>query len=424
MAVGASGQGPGRVFITGVGAVTPVGNDAPSTWQALLAGRGGIGWVTQFESEHFPNPIAGEVKDFQPEAVLPAKELRHMDRYVQLASVSALEALNDAGIDYAGGLGPRAGVVFSAGSGGYHVLEEQWAVLEERGPRRVSPFFLTHILPDAASGQIAILSGAMGPNMAVVAACATGTSSIGEAWEIVRRGDADIMIAGGAEAPITRILYAAFTALRAIASVKGEDPASACCPFDARRDGFVIAEGAGCVILESEAHAKARGATPYAEVVGYGSSNDAFDMVASEESGRGPVIAIETAMRKAAAAGLAPEQIGYINAHGTGTPMNDRVETIAFKRVFGDHASTLAVSSIKGATGHMMGAAGAAEAVVSALALRDQALPPTLHYRVPDPDCDLDYVPNQARQVSGLEAVLSTSVGLGGHNSALILRRV
>jgi 3-oxoacyl-[acyl-carrier-protein] synthase II len=412
-----------RVFITGVGAVSPVGNTAPLTWNALLEGRSGIGWVTQFDAHLFENAIAGEVKDFQPETVLPAKELRYMDRYVQFASVSAFEALADAGIETDGGLGPRAGVVFSAGSGGYHVLEEQWGILETRGPRRVSPFFLTHILPDAASGQIAILTGAMGPNMAVVAACATGTSSVGEAWEVIRRGDADLMIAGGAEAPVVEVLYSSFNALRAIATVKGEDPSAACCPFDARRDGFVVAEGAGCVILESEEHARARGAEVYAEVIGYGSSNDAFDMVASEESGRGPVLAVETALRKAAALGLEPRQIGYVNAHGTGTPMNDRVETVAIKRVFGDHARALAVSSIKGSTGHMMGAAGAIEAVVSALALKHQALPPTLHYQVPDPDCDLDYVPNHARQVTGLQAVLSTSVGLGGHNSALVLRR-
>ena len=411
-----------KVFISGVGAVSPVGNDAPTTWKALLEGRRGIGWVTQFDAGVFENAIAGEVKDFQPETVLPAKELRHMDRYVQFASVAALEALADAGIEIGGGLGPRAGVVFSAGAGGYHVLTEQWGVLENRGPRRVSPFFLTHVLPDAASGQIAILTGAMGPNMAVIAACATGTNSIGEAWEIVRRGDADVMIAGGAEAPITKILYSAFNSLRAIATVDGEDPSTASRPFDKRRDGFVIAEGAGCVILESEEHLRARGGEPYAEMVGYGSSNDAFDMVASEESGRGPVLAIETALRKAATAGLEPAQIGYVNAHGTGTPMNDRVETIAFKRVFGDHAYKLAVSSIKGSTGHMMGAAGAIEAVVSTLALRHQTLPPTINYQVPDPDCDLDYVPNEAREVSNLEAVLSTSVGLGGHNSALILK--
>lgn len=415
---------PPRVFVTGAGAVTPLGNDLPSTWRALLEGRSGIGWVTQFQSPHFPNAIAGEVKDFQPEGVLPAKDLRYMDRYVQFASVSALEALADAGIDYAGGLGPRAGIVFSAGSGGYHVLEEQWGILEERGPRRVSPFFLTHILPDAASGQIAILTGATGPNMAVVAACATGTSSIGEAWEIIRRGDADLMIAGGAEAPLIEVLYSSFNALRAIATVKAEDPSTACPPFDLRRDGFVIAEGAGCLVLETEERMRARGATPYAEVIGYGSSNDAFDMVASEESGRGPVLAIEAALRKAAASpGFEPSHIGYVNAHGTGTPMNDRVETAALKRVFGDHAYRFAVSSIKGATGHMMGAAGAVEAVVSALALKDGVLPPTLNYQVPDPDCDLDYVPNEARQAPNLEAVLSTSVGLGGHNSALIFRK-
>jgi 3-oxoacyl-[acyl-carrier-protein] synthase II len=408
-----------RVFITGVGAVTPVGNDAPSTWRNLLAGDSGIGRVTQFDASQFPDAIAGEVKDFRPEELLPAKELRYMDRYVQFASVAALEALQDARVDIGEGLGDRAGVVFSAGSGGYHILEQQWAILKERGPRRVSPFFLTHILPDAASGQIAILTGARGPNMAVVAACATGTSSVGEAWEVIRRGDADLMIAGGAEAPIVEVLYASFNALRAIASIDG-DPSKACKPFDRRRDGFVIAEGAGALILEAEERVVARGATPYAEVIGYGSSNDAFDMVASEESGRGPVLAMETALRKAQ---IERAAIGYVNAHGTGTPMNDRVETVAIKHVFGEHAYSLAVSSIKAQTGHMMGAAGAVEAIVSALALRDQVLPPTMHYEVPDPDCDLDYVPNEARKVSGLEAVLSTSVGLGGHNSALLLRR-
>ncbi len=409
-----------RVVITGVGAVSPVGNDAHSTWQALLAGRSGIGPVTSFDASAFDRSIAGEVKDFRPEETLPAKDLRHMDRYNQFACVAALEALADAGIEIGGGLGPSTGVVFSAGAGGYHVLEEQWRILNERGPRRVSPFFLTNILPDAASGQIAILTGATGPNMAVVAACATGTSSIGEASEIVRRGDADVMIAGGAEAPVLPVLYAAFNALRAIAT-PDPDPSTTCKPFDRRRDGFIVAEGAGAVILESYEHAQARGATPYAEIAGYGSSNDAFDMVASEEMGRGPVLSMQMALRKAA---IDPATVGYVNAHGTGTPMNDRVETQALKQVFGDHAYRLAVSSTKSMTGHMMGAAGALEAVVCALALRDQVLPPTMHYEEPDPDCDLDYVPNQARHVSGLRTVLSPSIGLGGHNSALLLTTV
>ncbi len=410
-----------RVVISGIGAITPVGNDAQSTWQALLAGRSGIGHVTRFDTSRFESAIAGEVKDFQPENVLPAKTLRHMDRYAAMACVAALEALGDASIEVnEAGLGPSAGVVFSAGSGGYNLLDEQWHLFEERGPRRVSPFFLTNILPDSASGHIAILTGAMGPNMAVVSACATGTSSIGEATEIIRRGDADLMIAGGAEAPLTPILYAAFSALRAIAS-SGDDPATASKPFDRRRDGFVIAEGAGALILENLEHAKARGVTPYAEIVGYGASNDAFDMAASEESGRGPILAIEMALRKA---GIDPNQIGYVNAHGTGTPMNDRIETNALKKTFGDHAYRLAVSSTKSMTGHMMGAAGAVEAAISVLALRHNLLPPTMHYEEPDPDCDLDYVPNQAREVSKLDAVLSPSIGLGGHNSALIFQRL
>lgn len=408
-----------RVVVTGVGAVTPVGNDAPSSWQAVLSGRSGIGPITRFDASQFDSSIAGEVKDFRPERLLPAKDLRHMDRYVQFAAVAALEAVGDAGIEIGGGLGAQAGVVFGAGAGGYHVLEDQYRVLNHKGPRRVSPFFLANVLPDAASGYIAILTGALGPNMAVISACATGASAIGEASEVIRRGDAEVMIAGGAEAPLTPLLFAAFNSLHALAS-NGEDPAGACKPFDRRRDGFVVSEGAGAVVVESWEHAQARRARVYAELVGYGSSNDAFDMVASEESGRGPVIAMEMALRKAA---IEPSRIGYVNAHGTATPMNDRVETQALKRIFAKHAHRLAVSSTKSMTGHMMGAAGAVEAIFSILALHHQTLPPTMHYEERDPDCDLDYVPNQARPVHDLEAVLSTSIGLGGHNAALIFRR-
>lgn len=413
-------MGERRVVVTGVGAVTPLGNDAPSTWRALLAGCSGIGPVTRFDTSRFPGAIAGEVKGFRPEAVLPVKELRHMDRYAQFAVVAALEAARDAGLELAGGLGPRAGVVFGAGSGGYHILEEQHALALSKGPRRLSPFFLTNILPDAASGYIAILTGAMGPNMAVVSACATGAAAIGEAGEIIRRGDADLMVAGGAEAPLTPLLYAGFAALRALATA-GDDPSAACKPFDRRRDGFVVAEGAGAVVLESYERAQARGAQPYAELVGYGCSNDAFDMVASEETGRGPVLAAEMALRKAK---LNPSSIGYVNAHGTGTEMNDRVETLALKQVFAEHAYRLAVSSTKSMTGHLMGAAGAVEAIFTVMALRDQVLPPTMHYQEPDPACDLDYVPNAARPVSGLQAAMSVSIGLGGHNAALVFQRV
>ena len=409
-----------RVVVSGLGAVTPVGNDAPSTWRALLEGRSGIDYVCQFDAAPFGGAIAGEVKGFAPKGLLPAKELRHLDRNVQLGAVAALEALADAGLEAALPLGPSCGVVFGAASAGFVLYEEQAARLRELGPRRVSPFFLTNMLPDAASGYIAIRAGAMGPNLAVLAACATGAAAVGEAAEIIRRGDADLMIAGACEAPLTPSIYAGFSALRAIAS-PGDDPARACKPFDRRRDGFVVAEGAGALVLESLEHARDRGATPYAELAGYGSSNDAFDMTAPEETGRAPVLAIEMALRKAT---IDPAAIGYVNAHGTATPLNDRIETLALKRVFGEHAYRFGVSSIKSMTGHMMGAAGAVEALASVLALRDQVLPPTMHYDEPDPDCDLDYVPNRARPVSGLDAVLSTSIGLGGHNAALIFRRL
>jgi beta-ketoacyl-acyl-carrier-protein synthase II len=408
-----------RVVVTGIGAVSPLGGDVSTTWQALLAGRSGIGPITLFDTSAYDYAIAGEVRDFVADPAIPVKDLRHVDRYSQFAINAALEAVRDSGLEYESGLGERAGVVFGSGAGGYTLLEEQTRVLKDKGPRRVSPFFLTNILPDAASGYLAILTGSMGPNFAVVSACATGAGSIGEAGEIIRRGDADIMIAGGSEAPIVPSLYSGFNALRAIAS-PGEDASTACKPFDLRRDGFVVGEGAGALVLESWEHAQARGARVYAELTGYGSSNDAFDMVASDDQGRGAVLAMEMALRKSK---LEPDSVGYVNAHGTGTPMNDRVETMALKRVFAKHAYSLAVSSTKSMTGHMMGAAGAAEAIFSILALHEQVLPPTMHYEEPDPDCDLDYVPNAARPVSNLQAVLSTSIGLGGHNAALIFSR-
>lgn len=409
-----------RVVVTGLGAVTPVGNDVASTWEALLNGRSGIGRVTRFDPSPFDVDVAAEVKDFEPDPAIPAKEVRRMDLSAQFGLNAVLEALRDAGLEQEAPLGPRVGVVYGAASGGYTLLEEQRALFLEKGPRRVSPFFLTNLIPDAVSGHIAIFTGAMGPNMAVVAACATGAAAIGEAYEIIRRGDADAMIAGGCEAPFVPVIYSSFYALRALAVGEPGNPASASRPFDRRRDGFVVGEGAGAVVLESLERALARGARIHAEIIGYGSSNDAFDMVASEESGRGPVMAMETALRKG---GIGREEVGYINAHGTGTPLNDRVETAAIKRVFGEHAYRLAVSSTKSMMGHLMGAAGAVEAVVSVLALEHQVLPPTTNYGEPDPDCDLDYVPNEARRVSDLKAALSNSIGLGGHNASLLFRR-
>jgi beta-ketoacyl-acyl-carrier-protein synthase II len=396
-----------------------VGNDAPASWRALLDGRSGIGPLTRFDASQFPFPIAGELKGFDPDTALPAKLKRIMDISTQYACVAALEALSDAGISLDRPLGETAGVIYGSGVGGYNLLEEQSRVISEKGARRASPHMLANILPDAASGYLALLTGATGPNMAVVSACATGAGAIGEGYETVRRGDADIVIAGGTEAPLTPVLYSAFSALRAIATYD-EDPTTACKPFDARRDGFVVAEGAATLVLEDEEHARRRGARVYAELCGYGSANDAYDMQASEENGRGAVLAISMALRKAE---IDPNSVGYVNAHGTGTQMNDRVETLALKRIFAKHAYRLAVSSTKSMTGHMMGAAGAFEAFASVMALYEQVLPPTINYRDQDPDCDLDYVPNQARRVSGLEAVLSTSIGLGGHNAALLFKR-
>jgi beta-ketoacyl-acyl-carrier-protein synthase II len=414
---GTDANGRRRVVVTGLGAITPVGNDAPTTWESLIAGRSGIGRLTLLDGSRFDADVGAEVKGFEPRGVSP-KEARRMDRYALFGVAAALEALADAGFPEGVALGDSAGVVFGCGSGGFMLIEEQSRLLREGGPRRVSPFLLTNMLPDAVSGNIAILTGATGPNMAVVAACATGAAAIGEAAEVIRRGDAEVMIAGGAEAPFSEIVYSAFAAMRAIGI--SEPVEESCRPFDRRRNGFVVAEGAGAVVLESLEHALARGARIHAELAGYGSSNDAFDMVASEDSGRGPVLAMQMALRKAA---VPPGAVGYINAHGTGTPLNDRVETAAIKRVFGEHARSLAVSSTKSMTGHMMGAAGAVEALVTVLALERQLLPPTMHYAVPDPDCDLDYVPNAARPVSGLEYALSTSIGLGGHNAALLFRR-
>jgi beta-ketoacyl-acyl-carrier-protein synthase II len=405
------------VVVTGLGAVTPLGNDVASTWENLLRGRSGIAPITLFDASPFEVQIAGEVKDFRPEEWIAPKEVRRMDRSAQMGVAAALQAVRDSCLSIEKTGSDRVGVIFGSGAGGYGLLLEQQKILEEKGHRRVSPFLISHILPDAASGHIAIELGATGPNMGVISACATGAGATGEAWETIRRGDADAMIAGGCEAPLVPVLWAGFHALRALADDK-EDPARACKPFDRRREGFVVGEGAAALVLESLEQAQARGARIYAEVVGYGSSNDAFDMVASHESGRGPILCMEMALRKS---GLPREEVDYVNAHGTGTPLNDRVETLAVKQVFGEHAYRLAVSSTKSMTGHLMGAAGALEALISVLAVRDQVLPPTINYQERDPDCDLDYVPNEARRAR-VRVAMSNSVGLGGHNATVMFK--
>jgi 3-oxoacyl-[acyl-carrier-protein] synthase II len=404
-----------RVVVTGVGAVTPVGLDAPSTWAAMLEGQSGVGRITLFDASEYPVQIAGEVKGFDATGRVEPKELRRMDRYVQFGVIAAQEAFADAGLT-TNGLLNDIGVVFGSAAGGLGVLLEQQRVLQERGLRRVSPTFLQNMLTDSASGHIAIALGLRGPNMAVVSACATGSGAVGEAFETIRRGDADAVVAGGSEAPLVPVVYAGFCAMRALA--QHEDPTRASRPFDLERNGFVISEGAGALLLEELEHARQRGARIYAEVIGYGSSNDAFDMAAPAE-GEGAQLTMTRALRKAE---IEPERVDYINAHGTGTPLNDKFETDAIRRVFGTHAGRLAVSSTKSMTGHMMGASGAVEAVVCALTIRDQVIAPTINLRTPDPECDLDYVPGQARRAE-VRVALSNSFGLGGHNASVILSR-
>ena len=407
-----------RVVVTGLGAVCPVGNDVATAWAALTSGRSGIARLTKFDTEPFEVKIGGEVRDFHPEEVIPKKELRRMAVPSRYAVVAALEAAADAALVVDESNADEVGVIFGSAGGGYHLILEQESVLRERGPRRVTPFLISHMLPDAASGHIAITLGARGPNLCPTSACSTGTAAVGEAMETIRRGDARIVISGGSDEPILPVLLAGFQALRGLAN--HEDPAKACKPFDANRNGFVIGEGAAALVLESLASARERGVRCYAEVIGYGSSNDAHDMEAPHPSARGPALAMSMALRKT---GLPLEEVDYINPHGTGTPMNDKVETAAIKAVFGEHAYNLAVSSTKSMVGHLMGGSGALEALATVKTISEGVIPPTINYETPDPECDLDYVPNVARQAE-VGVALSNSIGLGGHNASVIFRRI
>jgi 3-oxoacyl-[acyl-carrier-protein] synthase II len=407
-----------RVAVTGLGALSPVGNDVEETWANLLAGKSGISEITLFDTTDFAVKIGGEVKGFVAEDWIDPKEARHMDRSVQFAVVAAGQALKDAQIDMENEDPDRVGIIFGSAAGGVGTLVAQQTVLMERGPRRVSPHFLPNFLVDSASGQVAISIGAKGPNMAVVSACATGAHAVGEAMETIKRGDADVMLAGGTDAVLVPVVVAGFINMRAL----GDDvtPQQASKPFDARRNGFILSEGAATLVLEEYDRAKSRGAHIYAEVVGYGSTNDAFHMAAQLETGDGAARTMQRALNKA---GITADQVSYINAHGTSTPINDRVETMAIKKVFGEAAYKVAISSTKSITGHMMGASGALEAMVCALTIRDSRIPPTINYEVPDPDCDLDYTPNHARDLR-VEYALSNSIGLGGHNACIILKKV
>jgi beta-ketoacyl-acyl-carrier-protein synthase II len=407
-----------RVVITGLGAVTPVGNDVASSWRALLEGRSGDGPLTCFDASAYPIRIAGQVKDFVLDPAVDAREARRMPLYVRYALNSVLEAVRSARLDMSSEDPEQVGVIYGTGAGGLDLIFENYDILRERGHRRVAPTLIANMIPDSASGHIAIQLGARGPNMAIAAACSTGGHNIGEGYETVRRGDADVVIAGASEAPILPLLVASFTTMRGLAS-DNEHPERACKPFDARRDGFILSEGAAAMVLESLDHALARGAPIVAEIIGYGNSADARDMIAADETGAGAARAMKMALRKA---GIGPETVDYINAHGTGTPLNDSAETQAIKTIFGAHAYRLAVSSTKSMLGHMMGAAGAVEALICALAIHDGRIPPTINLEQPDPACDLDYVPNTMR-AARIDVALSNSIGLGGHNSAVILRK-
>jgi 3-oxoacyl-[acyl-carrier-protein] synthase II len=406
-----------RVAITGIGAVTPLGNDAPSTWAAALAGKSGIDEIRAFDATGFPVGIAGEVKDFDPSGLAAAKDMKRIDRNVLFALSAAREALADAGSN---GFRPdRVGVVLGSAIGGFTELMKQADILRERGPDRVSPSFIPNVLVDSASGQLAIELGLRGPNYAVVSACATGSHTIGEGAELIRHGHADSILAGGTEACIHPLILAGFNSMRGLASANG-DPTKASRPFDATREGFVMAEGAGVVVLEELEAAHARGAHIYAEVLGYGASNDAYHMAAPDPDSVGVVEMMRQALERS---GVEPQQMDYINAHGTSTPLGDLAETKAIKEVFGEHAYELAVSSTKSMMGHTFGAAGAVEAIMCALAIRDQKVPPTINYANPDPACDLDYVPNEAREAE-VRVTLSNAMGLGGHNGCVILGRL
>jgi 3-oxoacyl-[acyl-carrier-protein] synthase II len=412
---------PRRVVVTGLGAVTPVGNSVPEAWANLLAGCSGIDTLSLFDTSAYGVKIGGEIKNFKPEDHIASKELRHMDRSAKFGMVAAKEAVADSGLNIVDDCPERVGVIMGTAAGGVDRIISQHLVLLERGPDRVSPMFLPHFLPDSTSGLVAIALGAEGPNMAVASACATGSHAVGEAFKTVLRDDADVMVAGGTEASILPVIFAGFINMKALSS-RNDEPRKASRPFDAERDGFVIAEGAAVLVLEDLEHARRRGARIYCEVVGYGSGNDAFHMVQPKDQGAGAAKVMRQALRDSArTVGLVPEEVGYINAHGTSTPYNDRFETAAIKDVFGDHARRLAVSSTKSMTGHMFGAAGAFEALACVKALETGWLPPTINYEHPDPECDLDYVPNCARRWQPT-AAMSNSFGLGGHNATVVLR--
>jgi 3-oxoacyl-[acyl-carrier-protein] synthase II len=407
-----------RVVVTGLGTVNPLGNNVKDYWRALQNAENGIEKLSRFDSTDFSSKVAGQVKDFAPEKLLDSKEARRMDRFTQYAMVSALEAMEDAGLK-PGSVDPqRLGVVLGNGIGGIETLETAFGKLKDKGPRAVHPLLVPMMIINEAAGNIAIRVQALGPCFCVVTACASSNDAMGDAFRLIRDGTTDVMITGGTEAPITPTGLAGFCQLQAVSSKRNDAPDKASRPFDKDRDGFVIAEGSGILILEELEHAKARGARIYAEFLGYGASCDANHLTAPHPEGRGAIQALGMVLRTA---GLKPTDIDYINAHGTSTPINDPIETKAIKAVFGDHAKKLAVPSTKSMTGHLLGAAGGIEAIATVLAIKDQFLPPTRNLEEPDPECDLDYVPNKGRKAR-VRAALSNALGFGGHNTVVAFR--
>ncbi|WP_342538835.1 beta-ketoacyl-ACP synthase II [Sporosarcina sp. FSL K6-1540] len=407
-----------RVVVTGIGAISPVGNSAEESWKAVLEGKSGIGPLTRLDSDKFPVKVAAEVKDFDIEQYISRKDARKMDRFTHYALAASIMAMKDANLELEGDLALRTGVWIGSGIGGMETHEQQFLTFQEKGYRRVSPFFVPMMIPDMAAGQVSIYHGAKGINSCTVTACASGTNSIGDAFEVIRRGDADVMITGGAEAPITTMAVAGFCANTALSL--NPDPATASRPFDIERDGFVIGEGAGILILEEYEHAIARGAKIYAELTGYGATGDAHHITAPAPGGEGGARAMQQAIEQS---GISPDKIDYINAHGTSTPYNDQFETMAAKTVFGEHAYKLTMSSTKSMTGHLLGAAGGLEAIFTVKALQEGILPPTMNFVNPDPECDLDYVTEGARKAD-ITYAMSNSLGFGGHNASLVFKKV
>lgn len=407
-----------RIVVTGIGCISPLANDWPETWKALVAGESGVAPITKFDTSRYKTRFAAEAKNFDPVALLGAKEARRMDRFTQFALAAALQAVEHSGLKIEAANRDRVGAVIGTGIGGVSTMTEQMTVLAERGPDRVSPFLVPMMLADTAPGMLAIQLGIRGPNLAVITACATGSNTIGEAAEVIRRGSAEVVLAGGAEAAVVPLALAGLGAMNAL-STRNDDPQRASRPFDRNRDGFVIGEGAAVLVLESLEYAQGRGAKILAEVTGYGTSDDAYHISAPAENGAGAALCMKLALENAS---LRPQDIDYINAHGTSTLLNDKSETAAIKTTFGAQAYRIPISSTKSMTGHLLGASGALEAAVCVQVIQEGLMPPTINYETPDPECDLDYVPNQARQ-KNVRHVMSNSFGFGGHNATLILSR-